>query len=545
MEGERAQKRARTAGELAEADTSSAQLQHADSAAIASSESPPQLDELHRDALGEVMQQLGFIQASRLRLVSKKMRDVVDAVAWRTIRLRVRSDEQIVRFAAQLRRPAGMRPITLDVHPMLEVEIQTQPPPPRARDAPEIHGAVVSLFSACSACSGGLGGLLIKASGNELAGLATAVLGALSASEGGGGARQTLKSVVLEQESSSTPAPRELVRLLACFPRLERLRLPLVLEEAAAALPAAFPALRSAAVRLRDGAALAAFASHPALEELDLELEPPGRHAAPSPYHAPPARPHESARGFEAFAAGPAARRLRKLRVSFGADGFHVGELPALGRLTSLEKLQLAVGTALLREEAEAGPLEVSICGRHTPPREPARVSPDVLWLALRPLERLRELGLALEPGRPCPDAAPCPAVFRALAGALGALSARSLVALRLVLADGDARRPAGLPAAARAAPARHALAAVAGALAACPALEAVSGLRVPFDDEAGAEAVLGPLRGLAEGCRLGDGSRLVASLLPGEGLRGDAMCRAWRTVQRHFRALFPRAVLL
>eukprot|EP00741_Cyanophora_paradoxa_P009510 tig00001497_g9210.t1 len=173
----------------------------------------------------------------------------------------------------------------------------------------------------------------------EIGRFLAAILDPLSSPEAEGGSRHSLRSVSVQLKWSTFACELQaydgLVQLLSRFPRLERLELPYLLDNVASAIPAALPALRCAVLRFGDCATLAGLALHSALEELDVSA---------TELHEGDDRGPAS--GFDVFAAGPAAARLRKLTINFcgGFDPeFDIADLPSLRHLTSLEALELNV----------------------------------------------------------------------------------------------------------------------------------------------------------------------------------------------------------
>eukprot|EP00741_Cyanophora_paradoxa_P025213 tig00000350_g24338.t1 len=345
----------------------------AEAAAAGDARALSTLEALHPDALEAVLLQLGPVEATRaLRRVSRKMREAVDRVAaWPSLQLKANSLATINLAAACFVRPrqAGRTPrLRLAAGGTLELSTWLDN---KSAARVERFEAISALFSACSASSGSGGissvSLVVDMSSalryafescinqgaerlsvNEGVWLAMkAMLDPLSAPESDGRSCQTLRSVSVKLEWGllTWPFPEALVGLLSRFPRLERLAQPFLLDASASAMSAALPALRSATVHLDNGAALADLAAHPALEELEVSV-----------MEFMNGDDRGSARGFDRFAAGAAGGRLRTLSIPFCSDfgtEYDVGELPALGRLKSLEKLKLNINFYVDLEEEE------------------------------------------------------------------------------------------------------------------------------------------------------------------------------------------------
>eukprot|EP00741_Cyanophora_paradoxa_P006459 tig00001017_g6255.t1 len=535
------------------------------------------LEALHPDALEAVLLRLGLVEAWRsLRPVSRAMRAAVDRVAaWPALRLKADTVEKLQLAAARFardqprkRRRAREQAPRITLAAGAAIELITGIDDDGKHTRPVIVSekridAISALFSACSASSGGLGSLkvslqlaldLCRSYDRELEesgekSIEKAILAALdllSRPEAEGGSRHTLRSVSVQLKMGmhmhilASQASEGLVQLLSRFPRLERLELPYLLDSGAsnsnAAVPAALPTLRSAVVCLRDGAALARLAFHPALEELDVSvLEPDWVDRGPRS-------------GFDVFAAGPAAARLRKLKITFTSGyiyrseaepGFDIADLPSLRHLTSLEALELNfdLDCDVRRQELHlldklGAYVRLDSHWRPEPPDWLARGDHETL----AGLRRLRILDLDLfYAGRLGP------AHLRCLARSATELCAHSLTELRLKIFTEDeagvdaalaellrAAAPAlvelGVGAAVLKGEAAAALAAcprlerlelvepgvpdtrwepvpiaeAVDAVIACPCVKVISGFIVPFSSEREAAELLGPLSRLA-----------------------------------------------
>eukprot|EP00741_Cyanophora_paradoxa_P020202 tig00000219_g19501.t1 len=292
------------------------------------------LEALHPDAMETVLLQLGHAEASRLRPVSKKMREAVDRVAWQSLQLEARTCATIRKATACFApAAAGVAPrIRLAKATRLEF-ITILDEEQAARE--ERFQAISALFSACSASSGGIGSVAVHVDmsskmkkefslcipetrmmvNKEIGRLMLAILEPLERPESEGGSSHSLKNLdfQLEWGPLTCPMSGSFVQVLSRFPRLERLEQPSVVDDQAPAFSAALPALRSAVLRFYSdaGDGLAALASHPALEELDVSVM-------------------EGGEGDD--------RRCN----AFGPK-FDAADLPSLGRLASLESLELNV----------------------------------------------------------------------------------------------------------------------------------------------------------------------------------------------------------
>eukprot|EP00741_Cyanophora_paradoxa_P020115 tig00021234_g19416.t1 len=501
------------------------------------------LEHLPFDVLEEVLQLLGPAGASPLRAASRKLQSAVDRVeVWRSLRLVGKSAGQIERAAAFIAQP-GRRPFRLGKGASLELQLGRLPDQPvfdslQASEGVRRFKAVGSLVAACSKRSGGLGGLSIRvAAPGELYALLDAALTALRDDSDSAETLKRLDALFRPGFPIRSGGLLNLAKLLSRFPLLEHLRLPYVLDNASVTFIARnLPKLYSVDVALENGGDLKLFAEHPALEELCI-----------CPYE------FRSRRGFQGFAAGPAARRLRRLGAQFGWPGLELRDLGSLGNLSSLERLELLVRFDDRRARVDAG--------------------------VLAGLARLRELvfvaGFAERPL--------AAADLRSLAAAVAALRASSLTTLRLWIVRrgrgpparprqrclADLLRAAG-PASSTSASLRRSCGGRRGALAACPRLRrldlsdpstdrlrflqrrdgppppvaeaaealaacrrlaVVTGLPIRFADAGDAAAGLERLRRLQ--LRLGDGAGsrflLEPSALP---------------YRDHVRAVFPKAVL-
>eukprot|EP00741_Cyanophora_paradoxa_P006458 tig00001017_g6254.t1 len=560
------------------------------------------LEALHPDALEAVLLRLGLVEAWRsLRPVSRAMRAAVDrVVAWPALRLKADTVEKLqlaaARFARdqprQRRRARVQVPrITLAAGAAIELITWIDDDGQRLVCEKSLE-AISSLFSACSASSGSGGsvgsisltldisssmkeqfkaqaGVALVSVINETQRFIPAMLEPLSSPEAEGGSRHSLKSVGVQLKWSmfAIQMPNDIVQLLSRFPRLERLEplQPYVLDNVASAIPALLPALRSAFVRFSDGAALARLASHPALEELSVSTT--GRHEGDS---------RGPASGFDAFAAGPVASRLRKLKITFSSGSepeFNIADLPSLRRLTSLEALELNVD--LCHNEQDEGAAETL---------ESAVLLFSRMDEYLAGMQRLRTLDLGVRfdsknakhiqaIARPFPalcerypvefncrlgvgnltedeagvDAAlaellraAAPVLVELIVGA-AVLKGEAATALAACprLKRVDLLEPGVPDTPWEPVPVAEAV----DVLAACPTVEAILGLIVPFSSEREASELVEPLRRLATS-RAFDSPSCFFILRPGGRLRGERLEKAVNLAMELVLAAFPRAAV-
>eukprot|EP00741_Cyanophora_paradoxa_P004509 tig00000806_g4378.t1 len=571
------------------------------------------LEALHDDVLEAILLRLGPAEAWRcLRPVSRKLRDAVDRVAWPSLQLKASTDATIRLAAAcfaqssagaapRIRLAAGASlELTINCSTLVDMyNVDAYADARAAHACAERCGAVSSLFFACSASSGGLSSVDVRMimsssmkeelimSGSETriqlsdfdARIVSAMLRPLGVSEAEGGSCNTLRSISVQLEfecvwgplanGESIPDP---VRLLSRFPRLERLKLPFILDHAlldgaaaAAALrdPAALPALRSAVIRLHDAAALAALAEHPALEELELSME-----AA-----------HDLEGSFGFFAQGPAARRLRKLNVNLprrgpapharappgrAAAGAGAGPPPVV---TTLPRFQPAAGPPFayaykwleaLAELHQLRRLDIFLAFSRSPSRSGHLQPSDLRCLARAFTEHLARslVGLHLELRirtgyEPGVDAA-LAELLRITAPALvdlgvGAAALRGEAAAALAAcprlrglhlerigpesSDDRDQEPEPVP-----------VAAAVDVLAACPALEHIACLVLPIDNEWDATEGLEPLRRLGAARPFASASSFI--LRPGHSLEGDhdEQTRLLNVAKERLLSAFPKA---